>query len=178
MAERLRAPAMAWRRWRRLSGLERRLLLQACLCLPLVALGLRGLGLRRLHVLVGRAAPGRARLAAGPASVTWAQAAERSVQAAARLGPRPATCLERSWVLWWFLRRAGIAGELVIGVRKCGDRLAAHAWVELDGVPLNDAPDVAQHFPPFPAPVTSTLAWSSPAVAEATAKTPAQAGGN
>ena len=41
-------------------------------------------------------------------------------------------CLEQSLVLWWLLRRRGIAADLRIGARKDSDRFEAHAWVEFD----------------------------------------------
>ena len=42
-------------------------------------------------------------------------------------------------MLWWLLRRRGIAAELRIGARKEFERFEAHAWVEVDSAVLNDA---------------------------------------
>ena len=67
------------------------------------------------------------------------------VERAAQLVPWPATCLRRSLVLWAQLRRHGIASELRVGFRQA-ERFEAHAWVELAGVPLNDAPDVRTRY--------------------------------
>jgi hypothetical protein len=51
----------------------------------------------------------------------------------------------RSLVLLRVLARRGASGSLVIAVRPSEDlTLAAHAWVELDGVPLL-APATADH---------------------------------
>jgi hypothetical protein len=61
-----------------------------------------------------------------------------------------ARCLGRSLVLWFILRRRGIDAEFVIGAdapRK--GELEAHAWVEVAGVPVNDAPDVRERFGSF-----------------------------
>jgi hypothetical protein len=60
------------------------------------------------------------------------------------LGPLPADsrCLMTSLVLTRLLARRGIASDLVISVRP-GETLAAHAWLERDGVPLL-APDVPE----------------------------------
>lgn len=56
-------------------------------------------------------------------------------------------CLVRSITLWFLLRRRGIDAELVIGALPAGgDRLQAHAWVEVGGEPVNDAPDVRARF--------------------------------
>jgi len=71
------------------------------------------------------------------------------VQVAARHGVYSATCLPQSLTLWWLLRRQGIESDLRFGARKEAERMEAHAWVELDGVPLNDTLDVDQRFKPF-----------------------------
>jgi hypothetical protein len=57
-------------------------------------------------------------------------------------------------VLWWLLRRRGIATELRIGARKEFERFEAHAWVEVDAEVLNDASAEHQHFVPFDGPIT------------------------
>ncbi len=53
------------------------------------------------------------------------------------LGPLPleSRCLVRSLVLTDLLSRRAIPSTLVIGV-KPGESFGAHAWVELNGVPL------------------------------------------
>jgi Transglutaminase-like superfamily len=51
--------------------------------------------------------------------------------------PGDTRCLTRSLVLMRILARRGIETKLIIGVRA-DDEFAAHAWVELDGVPLLD----------------------------------------
>jgi hypothetical protein len=48
------------------------------------------------------------------------------------------TCLARSMALWAILRRRRIATELRIGVRKVADRIEGHAWLEFDGIPINE----------------------------------------
>jgi len=42
----------------------------------------------------------------------------------------------------------GVPAELRIGVRT-QEGFSAHAWVEVGGQPVNDAPDVAERFAPF-----------------------------
>jgi hypothetical protein len=61
-----------------------------------------------------------------------------------------ARCLGGSLVLWFILRRRGTDAELVIGADapRRGE-LAAHAWVEVAGVPVNDEPDVRERFGSF-----------------------------
>ena len=61
-----------------------------------------------------------------------------------------AACLSRSLVLWFFLRRRGIDAEVVIGAEVPHDGvLPAHAWVEVDGVPVNDVPTVRDRYGSF-----------------------------
>jgi len=73
------------------------------------------------------------------------------VNLAARHSPFPATCLTRSLLLQWLLLRRGVASQLRIGVRLHSKSLQAHAWVECDGVPVNDSVDIASQFAPFAA---------------------------
>jgi hypothetical protein len=51
--------------------------------------------------------------------------------------------LERSLVLWALLRARGVVSQLCVGARCEGGVFSAHAWVEYEGVVLNDRPDVA-----------------------------------
>jgi hypothetical protein len=69
-----------------------------------------------------------------------------------RYSPLPGNCLSRSLVLWWALRRRGLPPELRFGVSLAGGTFAAHAWVELDAVVLNDRQDVASRYAPLTRP--------------------------
>ena len=53
-------------------------------------------------------------------------------------------CLQRSVVAAWLLRRHGIRAELVIGYRPIP--FESHAWVEVDGVVVNDRPQYKKVF--------------------------------
>lgn len=79
------------------------------------------------------------------------QLAVRMVNAAARYGWRQASCLEKSLALWWLLRREGIASRVRIGARKLSGRFEAHAWVERDGVALNEPVECHRHYATFDA---------------------------
>src|SRR5947207_11804787 len=50
------------------------------------------------------------------------------------------TCLPKSLALAWFLRRWGSDANVCIGTRKDNGRFEAHAWVEVAGVAINEAP--------------------------------------
>lgn len=59
----------------------------------------------------------------------------RAVDRTLALLPGDTRCLTRSLVLSSLLSRRGTKGAIVIGVRP-GESFGAHAWVELDGRPL------------------------------------------
>jgi hypothetical protein len=142
-------------KFQRLSWAERWLLVQALFLLPLTAVALRWLGLRRWQAALA----GLVRIDEPPVgsqvetAVQQVQATARMVRAAAWYSPYRASCLQQSLVLWWLLRRQGIHSDLRIGVRKEGGRLEAHAWVEHSGTVLNDVGNVDQCFSPFSCPI-------------------------
>ncbi|OQC17496.1 lasso peptide biosynthesis B2 protein [Candidatus Skiveiella danica] len=132
-------------RFRALSGPDRRTLLAAAAWMPIFWLGLRVFGLPRFQ----------ARLQRGKTTANAAmalpdiQALGELVNIAARYTLGPRTCLTRSLLLGWLLRRRGVESQLRIGVRLNQGRLDAHAWVECEGVPVNDRPDVGAQFASF-----------------------------
>jgi hypothetical protein len=73
----------------------------------------------------------------------------RMVRAAEHYSPFPSSCLEQSLLLWYLLQRQGIAASLRIGVRKDETKFEAHAWVEHNGVALNQADERHRHYAPF-----------------------------
>lgn len=131
----------------RLSGGERCELVRAWATLPAVWFGLRVLPLRRL--LRTPVVPALEGHLEGRGGADTARRATRLVNAAARFSPFPHSCLSRSIVLWRLLQRRGVAAEIRVGVRRDRGPMAAHAWVEVDGEPVNDAPDVAERHAVF-----------------------------
>ena len=71
------------------------------------------------------------------------------VRSASRFGPFQTTCLAQSLTLWLLLERQNISSSIKIGVRKTEDRLEAHAWVERDGIALNESDAVHEHYATF-----------------------------
>jgi len=67
-----------------------------------------------------------------------------AVNRAAALYFRRVRCLQRSAAAACVLRLHGIPAEMVIAVQKMPFR--AHAWVECDGVVVNDRSEVQQRF--------------------------------
>ena len=140
-----------WHRFWRLSGFERGVVIEATGGLLATWLGLRLAGFRRWKVALEWLSPSANAIAllqsASPRES--AQLIARMEAAAARNLFFSTNCLEQSLVLWWLLRRLGIAAELRIGARKEVGRFEAHAWVEADSVVLNDAGAEHRHFVPF-----------------------------
>jgi hypothetical protein len=77
--------------------------------------------------------------------------AARMVNAAARYALGRSTCLEKSLALWWFLRQEAIASSVRIGARKSDGKFEAHAWVECEGVALNEPQQQHRHYATFDA---------------------------
>jgi hypothetical protein len=139
--------ANRWATLARMPRAERRLLLQALVLLPLTSAALRIVGLRAWQTMVGTLAT----LGASPAADAdrYTRSAARMVRLASVRGLTRPLCLSRSVVLWTLLRRAGIASEIRIGVRKRDGALDAHAWVERNGLVINDRRRVGESFAPF-----------------------------
>ena len=78
-------------------------------------------------------------------------AIEYAVAMGAALFPGRAQCLERSLVLYDYLRCRGIAAEMRLGIQRYP--FMAHAWVEYRGEPINDVPEHVRIFTAFDAAV-------------------------
>jgi hypothetical protein len=140
-----------WHKFRRLPRQEKRLLVEASLLLPLTALAIRAMGLRRWRsalLTLSRINESNPAVKDKPGFLKAHVTAEM-VKIAAWHGLYRGNCLEQSLVLWWLLARQGIESELRFGARKCDDKVEAHAWVEVERVPLNERLDVNQIFSSF-----------------------------
>ena len=116
---------------------------------PVAHLLVRVCRYRRVMDLAERTA---ARWPARPGTRERPDVVEQLRLAAARVqrySPLPGNCLSRSLVLWWQLRRRGLAPALRLGASLAGGTFAAHAWVEYDGQALNDSPDVIERYAPL-----------------------------
>jgi hypothetical protein len=76
------------------------------------------------------------------------KSAERAVATAAALYPGRALCLEQSLVLYYLLRRRGIAVTYRQGVMP--HPFQAHAWIEYGGEVISDVPEHAKQFVRLP----------------------------
>jgi hypothetical protein len=124
------------------------LFLRAAVLLPLLTLLLHFRGFRYTQRLLQRWLPAGLNAVIVPGDPRVALTS-RMVRAAASYSPISSTCLERSLTLWWLLARQGIAAQLRIGVRKDGEKFAAHAWVEHEGVAVGEPEDTHVHYAAF-----------------------------
>ncbi len=81
-----------------------------------------------------------------PQKLLEAKSIAGMVGIAANHGPYRANCLIKSLVTWWLLAKRGIQSELKIGVNKEAGDFNAHAWVEFQGIVVNDAADIDERF--------------------------------
>lgn len=117
------------RKFLALSFARQRLLLEACCFLLLARIALWTLSFSRLMTsLHGRSGSARGSALAHVREIRWA------VEAAAHHVPVSLTCLPQALAAAWMLQIRGHAPGLVYGVSAAG--FAAHAWVELEGMPV------------------------------------------
>lgn len=140
---------------RRFSALERpaqALFLRAVVMLPLVSVSLRLRGFRSTQSSLQKSLSHRMDddLAKKQAVLT-----AHMVHAADRHGLVHPSCLAKSLTLWWLLGRQGIASRLRIGIRKENKKLEAHAWVERNGIALNEPEEHHRHYSVFDAALAS-----------------------
>ena len=126
-------------RWLRLPVGERWRLLAIMLALPGISAMVNVLGVVRTRHWLESASRVRIRRGAGVEDLRAAERLARLAQIAGRNGAIEATCLRQALLLNWWLRRRGLDPSLRLGVRKQDEVFDAHAWVELEGVPLGQS---------------------------------------
>jgi hypothetical protein len=134
-----------WRRWRRLRANDRREALRAAMLVVLSELGVRLFGLKRTRDWLR---PPMVTGSATPESAVLARVTE-AIERVRCHSPLAGTCLSRSLALEYLLSRRGIRSNLRIGARRSGGAVSGHAWVEVNGRPVNDTPDVHREFTPL-----------------------------
>ena len=85
--------------------------------------------------------------ATNTARLAPAQIGAAAQAAIAALRPLGISCMPQAAVLRSLLCSAGFEAQIRFGVHRTADGLEAHAWVEVDGEPVNEPPDIAQRFP-------------------------------
>ena len=140
-----------WSKLYALSAREKRLLVASLFALPLNGLALNLLGFNRWQYLLSRMAPVDR---VGPDAraeslLALARQTARMVRIGAWHGPYRGNCLQQSLTLWWLLRRHKVESEIRFGARMTSGKFEAHAWVEFEGVALNEGRNIHRGFKPF-----------------------------
>jgi hypothetical protein len=122
-----------------------------------ISLGFWVLGVPRTQALLRRWARGgkTETLAADlQLEIRNARRAQRIVRQATGLARN---CLVRSLTLWTILLRRGLSTDLRVGFRKSDGQIEGHAWVEHDGVPINEDAGTIGTYVPYAQPVSFDL---------------------
>jgi hypothetical protein len=141
MSKRRKLGQLSWR--------QRRQLLQAAVLLPMIALGVRCIGLQRTYKILSALPRGRRSPREDHVALVRAHSTARMVRGAARHGAYHPSCLPQALTLWWLLHRQGIQAQLRIGVCKENGRLLGHAWIEYQLQVIGDDGDIRERFAPF-----------------------------
>jgi len=142
----------------RFSALERpaqTLFLRALVMLPLVGLSLKFRGFEATRSTLRKGLLPTIQQADSDFLNRQVSLTAHMVNAADRHGLVHPSCLVKSLTLWWLLGRQGITSELRVGVRKEGGNLEAHAWVEREGIALNEPEERHHHYAAFDAALAS-----------------------
>lgn len=117
------------------------------LALPCIDVLLRIAGYRRLLGWIERFTPqAGTKPFAREGIITGETLARHATMASGQIPCFNTSCLRQSLLVYWRLRQSGLAPELKLGVRKQGESIDAHAWVELQGHSLSPAPILHQPF--------------------------------
>jgi hypothetical protein len=143
-----------WNRFRRLSGSERRIVVEAIAAIAATRVGLRIAGFQRWRSLLDRFSridrAGSGEFSCGIFSSSgFSSEISRLTFSTANSLFFHSSCLERSLALWWMLRRRGVDARLQLGARKDGPQFEAHAWVEVAGAVLGDSSGERERFVRF-----------------------------
>lgn len=139
-------------RLRRFSALgqpAQMLFLRALLLLPAVSLSLKLRGFQATRATLQKVLSASVPQPLSDAVSQCVTLTARMVNAADRHGLVHPSCLAKSLTLWWLLGHQGITSSLRIGIRKENEKLQAHAWVEREGVALNEPEEHHRHYAAF-----------------------------
>lgn len=141
-------------RFFKLSGRDRILLVESVVLLSATVCALKTLGFSRTVGISTRQRRPGLRAGDGASIIAPAQAAINRAGRITGMG----TCLSKSLALSLLLSRRGVVTDLRIGVDKHSEGMAAHAWLEHAGKPVD--PAGARRFDTVFAPATTEAAAS------------------
>jgi hypothetical protein len=116
---------------------DRRTIIALVAALPLVDLSIRLAGLKRTQAWLCWLTRNVATRTIDGAQMPSAHRLAELANIVGTHGPYTARCLPQALLVQYRLRRRGLSTELRIGAtNRTTQTIEAHAWVELDGVPL------------------------------------------
>jgi hypothetical protein len=139
----------AFQRYRKLDPETRKLFWQAVTLLPVISVSLRLRGFQSTKESLQRRLRMKSGAATGAGSAEDLRKTCRMVATATHYGFGHPTCLAQSLALWHLLREQKIEAQLRIGVNKAAGKFEAHAWLEHEGVALNQFEEQHQHYAAF-----------------------------
>jgi hypothetical protein len=128
-------------KWRRRTGVERVLLMEAFVLLCAARLTVLILPFRWLAVSLGRHMK-EAGTELNPSDLCSARMVGQAIRSAARYTPWESVCLPQAVAGQWMLKRRKIEGTLYLGVTKDEakpEKLVAHAWLRCGHIILTGA---------------------------------------
>ena len=136
-----------------LSAWQWSVLLRSPLVFPLVYVRLRQGGFKQALLWVRPDAAKSSGLPPGE-ELQLARETSFALSVGLKYGVWKPNCLTRSVALAWFLRRKAVPCDIRIGVPGAlnadnASDFTAHAWVETQGMVLNDSQQISQQYQPF-----------------------------
>jgi hypothetical protein len=140
----------AFQRYRALDPEARSLFKRAAVLLPSISLSLRLRGFKKTkEALQARLTSSSVQCSLPPDHRAVLQQTCRMLTAAVHYSFLHHTCLAQSLTLWYLLENKGLSADLRVGVRKSSQAFEAHAWVEYQGIALNEPQQQHRHFSQF-----------------------------
>ncbi len=137
-------------RYKALPSEARSLFWRAAYLLPFIRFKLRLSGYKKTQLWLQKKLNDRSELASQAGeNAPFLMMTCRMVRAAEHYCFGQASCLEESLLLWYLLQTQSIAAVVRIGVRKQSDKFEAHAWVEQNGIAINQQDEQHHHYAAF-----------------------------
>lgn len=123
------------KRFLEFSPADRLTLIFHMMRVPFYQLSLKVFGFQR----VSKLSPPAPNPDAAPLKIDAAKRQGQLINLAVQAVAGPDNCLLRSVMLVRSLARTGLHPEIKFGIGRKPEDFLAHCWVELDGIPINDA---------------------------------------
>jgi hypothetical protein len=120
----------------------------------LLPLSFRFIGVQKTQARLRKWTERYSRKPTGTDADTVISSALRAQRAVKRMTGLEGSCLVRSLSLWTMLLRRGVHTDLRIGMRRSSNTMEGHAWLEVEGSPVNEKPAVVGTYTVFEEPLS------------------------